>query len=312
MKAKNIFTLIFAAAALCACSSGDDGSPATPPPTEPTDPTPQAKLPINISTSLVQLSGTRVTDYAFEAGDKIGLYVVNRTAEGAAQPMKPTGNHVDNMAFTYSGTWTPATPIYWLDDKTHADFYLYYPYRADMDNVEAMAVSLKADQSTEEAYKASDFLVGSATDVAPTEQAVSIASRHLMSQMLITLVPGNGFTDETLAAADVSVRINSAMTNATVSLASATVSPTGATSTITPLKTGDFNYKALVVPQEINAGNLITVTVDGRDFNLPRTITLESGHLYRCTVTLSKTSNGINVSIDRWQDDGVDYGGTAE
>lgn len=74
MKAKNIFTLIFAAAALCACSSGDDGTqtpPATPPTTEPTDPTPQAKLPINISTSLVQLSGTRVTDYAFEAGDKI-------------------------------------------------------------------------------------------------------------------------------------------------------------------------------------------------------------------------------------------------
>lgn len=312
MKAKNIFTLIFAAAALCACSSGDDGSPATPPPTEPTDPTPQAKLPINISTSLVQLSGTRVTDYAFEAGDKIGLYVVNRTAESTAQPLKPTGNHVDNMAFTYSGTWTPATPIYWLDDKTHADFYLYYPYRADMNNVESMAVSLKADQSTEEAYKASDFLVGSATDVAPTEQAVSIASRHLMSQMLITLVPGNGFTDETLAAADVSVKINAAMTNATVSLASATVSPTGATSSITPLKTGDFNYKALVVPQEINAGNLITVTVDGRDFNLPRTISLESGHLYRCTVTLSKTSNGINVSIDRWQDDGVDYGGTAE
>lgn len=316
MKAKNIFTLIFAAAALCACSSGDDGAqtpPATPPTTEPADPTdPQAKLPINISTSLVQPSDTRVTDYAFEAGDKIGLYVVNRTAEGAAQPLKPTGNHVDNMAFTYSGTWAPATPIYWLDDKTHADFYLYYPYRVNMNNVESMAVSLNADQSTEEAYKASDFLVGSATDVAPTEQAVSIASRHLMSQMFITLVPGNGFTDETLAAADVSVRINAAMTNATVSLASATVSPTGATSAITPLKTGDFSYKALIVPQEINAGNLITVTVDGRDFNLPRTISLESGHLYRCTVTLSKTSNGINVSIDRWQDDGVDYGGTAE
>ena len=238
--------------------------------------------------------------------------MVNRTAESTAQPLKPTGNHVDNMAFTYSGTWTPATPIYWLDDKTHADFYLYYPYRADMANVESMAVSLKADQSTEEAYKASDFLVGSATDVAPTEQAVSIASRHLMSQMLITLVPGNGFTDETLAAANVSVRINAAMTNATVNLASATVSPTGATSAITPLKTGEFSYKALIVPQEINAGNLITVTVDGRDFNLPRTISLESGHLYRCTVTLSKTSNGINVSIDRWQDDGVDYGGTAE
>ena len=301
--------MLFALAPLLlgACSSGGGG--VVDEPDVPDTPSPVEKLPIRITTVV---NPTRATDYAFEAGDKIGLYVVNRKADGTASDLQAKGNHVDNMRFTYNGTWAPDSPVYWLDDKTHADFYLYYPYRADMNNVESMAVSLNADQSTEEAYKASDFLVGSATDVAPTEQAVSIASRHLMSQMLITLVPGNGFTDETLATADVSVRINAAMTNATVSLASATVSPTGATSSITPLKTGDFNYKALVVPQEINAGNLITVTVDGRDFNLPRTINFESGHLYRCTVTLSKTSNGINVSIDRWQDDGVDYGGTAE
>ena len=33
---------------------------------------------------------------------------------------------------------------------------------------------------------------------------------------------------------------------------------------------------------------------------------------HKFTVTLSKTSNGINVTIGQWEDDGTDNGGTAE
>ena len=29
-------------------------------------------------------------------------------------------------------------------------------------------------------------------------------------------------------------------------------------------------------------------------------------------ISLSKTSNGVNVNITKWEDDGNDYGGTAE
>ncbi len=311
MRKKELGTLLFTALLITACSSGGDEStaPVTPPPTEPTTP---EKIAINISTSLTGIDGTRVTDYAFEAGDRIGLYVVNRAADGSAAALQPSGNHVDNMRFTYNGTWTPATPIYWKDDKTHADFYLYHPYQQEVTSVEAMPFSLNTDQSTEAAYKAGDLLIGTTKDVAPTEQAVSIATRHVMSQMLITLVPGNGFTEESLAAADIGVRINGVKTDATVNLATAAVTATGQAANVVPLLTTTNTYKALIVPQEVAEGNLITVTVDGRDFNLKRGITLESGRMYRSTVTLSKTSNGINVSIDRWQDDGTDYGGTAE
>ena len=119
-------------------------------------------------------------------------------------------------------------------------------------------------------------------------------------------------TEESLAAADIGVRINGVKTDATVNLATAAVTATGQAANVVPLLTATNTYKALIVPQEVAEGNLITVTVDGRDFNLKRGITLESGRMYRSTVTLSKTSNGINVSIDRWQDDGTDYGGTAE
>lgn len=254
---------------------------------------------------------TRVTDLAFEVGDQIGLFVVNRNADGTAQVLKTTGNHVDNMRFTYNATWTPDAPIYWLDDKTNADFYIYYPYTATVADVAAMPFSVNADQSAEATYKAGDVIIGSRTNVAPTEAAVMINARHAMSQLLITLVPGNGFTEETLAAAEVSVRVNGVKTNATINLATATVTAVGDISAVTPLKTGDA-YKALIVPQTVAEGNLLTVTVDGREYNLVRGLTFESGKRYNCTVVLSKTSEGVNVTIGDWDDDGTDYGGTAE
>ena len=86
----------------------------------------------------------------------------------------------------------------------------------------------------------------------------------------------------------------------------------GATSNITPLKTAQFTYKgahrsAKRARRQPNIGDL-----DGREFNLPKAFTFISGKLHRFTVTLSKTSNGINVSIGQWEDDGTDNGGTAE
>lgn len=296
----------FAAVAFCACNPGEDTMPETQvPPT-----TPAEKIPIRIST-VMDDDIKRATDYAFEAGDRIGLFVVNRNSDGSAKPLLATGNHVDNMGFTYSGTWTPDTPIYWQDDQTHADFYLYYPFTATLADVEAMPFSVSADQSTEVAYKAGDLMIGSTLDVAPTENAVSVTTRHALSQMAITLVPGNGFTQESLDAAQVTVSINNLKTHASVNLATASVTATGEAQTVTPLL-ADGAYKALVVPQAVAEGNLITVNVDGHDFNLPKAFTFEGGKRYRFTVVLSKTSNGINVSIGQWDDDGTDYGGTAE
>lgn len=136
MKKVSGILLLSLGLALGACSSGDGGGDDSPEqPVVPTNPT--GKLPITISVSVAGVSDTKATDYGFETGDRIGLYVVNRT-DGTAGTLLSSGNHVDNMAFTYNGTWTAATPIYWADDKTHADFYLYYPYTAGIADVEAM------------------------------------------------------------------------------------------------------------------------------------------------------------------------------
>ena len=155
------------------------------------------------------------------------------------------------------------------------------------------------------------MLVGSTKNVAPTASAVKISVKHVMSQILVKLVPGNGFTESTLAAAKVGVKVNGVKTQSTVNLATGAVTATGTATSVTPMKDGD-SYKALIVPQSVAEGNLITVNVDGRDFNLKKAFEFVGGTRHKFTVTLSKTSSGINVDIGQWENDDIDHGGTAE
>lgn len=290
---------------LFACCSSDSVNE-TVPPTPPSE-----KLPINISTSV----SSRATDLAFEVGDKIGLYVVNHNADGSAAALQVSGNHVDNMQYTYNSTWTPATQTYWIDNSTHADFYLYYPYTSTITSIDAMPYSVKANQSQLSDYKAGDLMIGKTIDVAPTQLSVKIEAKHVMSQMTINLVAGNGFTDATLAAAKISVKVNRLKTKATANLVTGAITAIGDDTDIIPYKVANNSYNAIVVPQLVGEGNLITINVDGRDFNLPKTSNFtgfEAGKKHNFNVTLSKTSNGVNVNITKWEDDGNDYGGTAE
>ena len=147
-------------------------------------PEPETKsMEIRISPSLVD--SPRATDYGFETGDCIGLYVVNYSGSTPGT-LSDAGNHVDNMRFRYNGSWIPDTPIYWADNKTHADFYLYHPY-TNIQSVNAQPFAVKSDQSTEAAYKSSDLMIGKTTNVAPSEDATVVRVNHVMSRIMITL-----------------------------------------------------------------------------------------------------------------------------
>ena len=223
--------------ALTACSGGSSELDPTP------SPSPSVKVPISISTSI-----SRATDLAFETGDQIGLFVVNHKADGSAATLQTTGNYIDNTKFTYDGTWKAATPTYWKDNSTHADFYIYYPYTATISNIEAMPWTVNTDQSTTEKYKASELLIGKTTDAKPSESAIKIEARHVLSQMIIKLVAGNGFTEASLAAAKISVKINRLKTHATANLSTGAVTAKGDDTDLIPLKEEGNSYKALIIP----------------------------------------------------------------
>lgn len=183
-----------ASLALAVISCKKNGPEAVTPPSAGSE----EKLPISIALSV----DTKATDAAYEAGDKVGIYVSYEAALASAD------NYIDNECFTLTdGAWKSSDGLYWADNSTAADFYCYYPYGTPVD-AKAYAFAVKADQSTLADYKASDFLWGKTMGALPSASAVAIKTAHLMSNILVYLEPGDGFTAEEFAASEKSVKIN--------------------------------------------------------------------------------------------------------
>lgn len=285
----------------CSKDNVSGGETPNPPPKPPTE---QIKIPINIATG----SWTKATDAGFEPGDKVGVFVVNFSGETAGT-LATSGNHVTNMGFTFANAWTPDTQIYWKDQTTKADFYCYYPFAASITDITAYPFSVKTNQSAEADYKASDFLWGKSAAISPTSSAVQIGVNHLMSNLIIKLTPGSGYTTTDLQAAVIT--INNLKTSSTVNLATGIVTPSGTASDISPKAENDF-YRALVVPQSISNAQLISVKISGYTYTLTQTIALESNKQHTCTLVVNKTSEGVNITIGGWEKDSRDYGGTVQ
>ena len=300
---KFLFLAVAVCTILASCSKSEDPVNPTPDP----KPEAQSKIPIKLSIG----DYTKANDSAFENGDKVGIYVVNynNTTPGT---LANSGNHVNNMQFTYNGSaWNPQTAIYWKDKTTNADFYAYYPYGTPS-NVSAYTFATKADQSSEANYWASDFLWGKATNVTPTENAVPITTNHVFSNILIYLKAGDGFTNETLAAAVEAVKVTNVKTSATINLTTGVATASGNTTEVKPWKVGEY-YRAMIVPQTVAAGtNLITVTVGGVDYVMATAATFVANKQHKFTVTINKTSGGVNIGIGGWDSDGEEYEGSAE
>lgn len=269
--------------------------------------------PIRINTVCVPSENAVLdNDTAFEDGDMAGLYVVNRI-NGKIQSLLPSGNYIDNMRFTYHGTWTPSQPIYWMDEQTEADFHLYYPYSSEMDNPRYWTVNVPTDQSSEATMLQADVLVGHAYNVAPTSQAVEIKARHIMSRLTITLQASQGMTEEKLREADLKVLVNGLITKATVDIANALVRASGTERhDIQACQTDALTFTVTAVPQEVTEGAFITIVVNGDRYTLRRAVTLKQGTWHHATVKVGAANGNIGVTIGGWTIDNTDYGGTAQ
>ncbi|MBR1962202.1 MAG: leucine-rich repeat protein [Alistipes sp.] len=263
-------------------------------------------LPIKIS-----LEKSRANDTAFESGDQVGLYVVNYNGSTAGT-LTSTENHINNACFTLSTDWRADEELYWKDASTKADFYAYYPYGNPTD-VSAYPFSVNTDQSAEADYLASDFLWGKRSGVAPTKNAVTITTEHLLSNALVYIKAGEGYTAEELATADVEVKICNVKSNAIINLATGVATATGSATEITPWNTGAY-YRAMIVPQTVSSDtNLVSVKINGKEYTFATDITFAAGTQHKIEVTISAPSNGLvaSFSIKEWSLDDNIYSGEA-
>ena len=249
---------------------------------------------------------TRATDYAFETGDDVGLFVVNQPSD-----LQTSGNHVDNCRFTFDGTkWNAGEETYWLDATTKADFYCYYPYTSSVSSITAFPFQISPNQSTESGYKVSDLMWGKVDGVSPTPDPVVISVNHSMSCLIVKLKAGTGWKEDDIK--DAEVTLCGLRTSSLINLADGTVTADGGATEMKPMQVGAGIFKALVVPQKVSDSELVRVKVGTNSYSLKTSIDLKSGRQHTCTVVINRTGEGINIGIGPWETDDIDYGGSVE
>lgn len=235
---------------------------------------------------------TRATDTAFEDGDSIGVYVTN--AETALQL---GGNEVNDELFTFNGTsWTSKRKVYW-NAGTH-NIYAYYPYSRHVNDVKDYAFSVLADQSAQQNYSLSDFLWGTATGIAASNQPVSVQFSHRMSNVIVKLQKGENFDGALPSNAE--VYLYSTVLKAAIDLSTGDVAKDNyaGTGTIRCLKKANDEYRAIVVPQSITSRRpLVEVIVGNVSYLMEGKINYRPGYRHTITVTLDKNPEKIRIDI---------------
>lgn len=259
----------------------------------------EVPMPVSVSANI---SYSELSADLFEHSECIGLFMTNLSGD----------SYVDNMPLFFNGGWQPASSLYWQDTVTPVDFLLYSPYDASMSNPRQYRFSVKRDQSEPSTFRNSCLLAGSATNVSPTLDTVDIAMHPLISQIMVRISAGPGVTAESLANAEIAVRINGVKCDLTADLTTGTSSPCGEISTIIPHRNSN-EFTALIPPQTVEECNLITIMINGREYTSKKSFTFEQGKRHLFTLTVSgSTTGGLSVAINSWTDDGSDHGGTAE
>ena len=116
---------------------------------------------------------TKATEVNFEDGDMIGLTVV---AEGAAEA------YAANECMAYAADVFSGDLEWYADVYTKANLYAYFPYNAQGAPTAYFQVE---DQS--QGIGAADFMMAAKKGVLPTQNAVTMVFKHMMTKLVINI-----------------------------------------------------------------------------------------------------------------------------
>jgi len=266
--------------------------------------------PIRLSTqSLTGLTraAQNVQLTAFDANEAVSIFFV----ENVSGTQTPSGTNVTSysnpLAYTTgtSGALTPATDQFWPQDGNGLFIFGVYPATAvtstTLYNATGISFSVAPDQSDDDDYKASDLMTGAAANpVARTTSAVPMTFTHLLTKIDVNLTAGSGFTQAEIANAVVSILGTKPTT--TFSVQSTDVTAASGTAADIVAGTGAAN-SAIIVPQEVAAGNFIQVAVGGGNYiyALPAATTFDAKKCYTYNITVNKTGLVLTVTtITDW------------
>lgn len=256
------------------------------------------KLELRLAPGLTKVAGDE-----FEAGDRIGVFMTYSKTE----------TYLDNQEFAASDAgggmleWKSGDKLCWKDESTPADFRCYHPYTGDASGKLVLQCRVAADQRTHKAFSESDILWGENLSVVPTSDCVELMMNHCTGQIVIELVPGKGYDENTLLSSVEGVVLKGALCGAQLDLITGELTASGNAEDLIPNVDG-LNFRALV-PQQNIANFEVKMTVAGIKRSLKTSLEIVPNRRKRCTITVNKVTEGVNVGIGGWEDDDEDFGG---
>ena len=116
---------------------------------------------------------TKATEVNFENGDRIGLTI---KVNGAAE------NYASNECMTFASDVFTGDLEWYADIYTPADFHAYYPY-----NENGAPVSYIQHEDQSEGIAAADFMMAAKKGVLPSQNAVAMVFKHMMTKLVINI-----------------------------------------------------------------------------------------------------------------------------
>ena len=232
---------------------------------------------------------TKATDVNFENGDKVGLSII-----------KGAENYVTNAEMTFANNVFTGDVVWYSDSETASKFVAYYPF-----NSEGIPTifSVIADQNGNNGYgyTKSDLMGAVRNDVKPSDNAVTVAFKHLLTKVVFKIKNESGSDISSVVLKGLVPTANVDLANLSVSVASAAVSGIRAMEV-----TANSAYQAIIVPQTATI-ELVVTTKSGLELVQKLASTeLVSGGRYNINALVTKSGLDIKLSgeIEDWDDKG--------
>ena len=240
---------------------------------------------------------TKATEVNFEDGDRIGLTV---KVEGAAE------DYASNACFTYAGDLFSADLEWYADIYTPADFQAYYPYK----EVGApVAYVQQEDQSA--GIAAADFMMAAKKGVLPSQNAVAMVFKHMMTKLVINIDNQSGADVDKVEVLSNTLAVDLDYENMALLPCSGAM-PAVCPQTVTYEAVAGKTWQMIMIPQTAPLELIVTLSNHTVIRQALVSTTYKSGGQYTINARILPDNMIVSASgeIENWTDEGeVDFEG---